>query len=80
MPLIYPLIRDGRFKLGFLQKRLEKRRQKMGEKYRARYTRHFARPMIHEQDLQHEELLACQPEAWAKLVKQIALGETEEKA
>ena len=133
VPLIYPLIRDGRFKLGFLQKRLERRRQemgeyveafmqmfggarpyvtkrscrnqfysdlvtplpdhidtpteihvfyalKMGEKYRARYMRHFARPMIHEQDLQHEELLACQPEAWAKLVKQIALGETEEKA
>ena len=31
VPLIYPLIRDGRFKLGFLQKRLEKRRQDMGE-------------------------------------------------
>ena len=132
VPLIYPLIRDGRFKLGFLQKRLEKRRAemgeyveafmkmfggarpyvtkrscqnqfysdlitplpdhidtptqihvfyalKMGEKYRERYLRHFAHPVIHEQDLQHEELLTCQPETWARLVKQIALGETEEK-
>ncbi len=47
---------------------------KMGEKYRARYERHFAHPVIHEQDLQHEELLACHPEGWARLVKSIALG------
>lgn len=126
LPLIYPLIRDGRFKLGFLNKRLEKRRQemgayveafmqmfggarpyvsmqscknqfysdmitplpdhldtpteihvfyalKMGEKYRARYQQHFADPVLHEQDLQHEELLACYPEQWAKLVKEICL-------
>ena len=45
---------------------------KMGEKYRARYLRHFAHPMIHEQNLQHEELLACYPEQWAALVKGIA--------
>ena len=45
---------------------------KMGEKYRARYERHFAHPFIHEQDLQHEELLACYPEQWSELVKQIA--------
>ena len=38
---------------------------KMGEKYRARYTRHFAHPVIHEQDMQHEELLACHPGEWA---------------
>lgn len=48
--------------------------KKMGEKYRARYQQHFAHPIIHEQDLQHEELLACQPEAWAKLVKNILGG------
>ena len=48
---------------------------KMGEKYRARYEQHFAHPVIHEQDLQHEELLACYPEKWAQLVKSIAEGE-----
>lgn len=47
----------------------------MGEKYRARYERHFAHPIIHEQDLWHEELLACYPERWAQLVKRIAQGE-----
>lgn len=48
--------------------------KKMGEKYRARYQQHFAHPIIHEQDLQHEELLACQPGAWEKLVKNILGG------
>ena len=128
VPLIYPLIRDGKFSLRFLQKRLEKRQAemsayvkafmdifggarpyvtlqscknqfysdlvtplpdklevpgtefhifyalKMGEQYRARYEQHFAHPVIHEQDLQHEELLACYPEQWAALVKEITLG------
>lgn len=41
---------------------------KMGEKYRARYLKHFSHPVIHEQDLLHEELLACLPEDWAELV------------
>ena len=126
LPLLYPLIRDGRFKARFLQKRLEKRRRemeayvdafmgmfggarpyitlrscknqfysdlvtplpdkidvpgteihifyamKMGEKYRARYEQHFAHPVIHQQDLRHEELLACHPKQWAQLVKSIA--------
>ena len=45
----------------------------MGEKYRERYLRHFADPVIHEQDMQHEELLACHPEQWAQLVKSIIL-------
>ena len=126
VPLIYPLIRDGKFGLRFLQNRLKKREEemgdyvrafmsmfggarpyitekscknqfysdlvtplpdkidvpgtqihifyalKMGEKYRARYEQHFAHPVIHEQDLQHEELLACYPERWAQLVKAIA--------
>ena len=48
---------------------------KMGEKYRARYQQHFAHPIIHEQDMQHEELLDCHPEAWVQLVRQIACGE-----
>lgn len=132
LPMIYPLIRDGRFKSRFLQKQMEKRAAemgdyvkafmemfggarpyvtkqscknqfysdlitplpdkidvpgteihifyalKMGEKCRARYQRHFANPVIHEQDLQHEELLACYPEQWAALVKQIAEGKDNE--
>ena len=49
---------------------------KMGEKYRARYHKHFAHPIIHEQDMQHEELLACHPAQWAALVGQIATGES----
>ena len=44
---------------------------KMGEKYRERYERHFIHPVLHEQNLQHEELLACYPEKWAQLVKSI---------
>ena len=47
---------------------------KMGEKYRERYVRHFANPVIHEQNLQHEELLACYPEQWAQLVRSIMEG------
>mgnify|MGYP002679839449 FL=1 len=125
LPMIYPLIRDGRFKSRFLQKQMEKHTAqmgdyvkafmkmfggarpyvtkqscknqfysdlitplpnkinipsteihifyalKMGEKYRARYEQHFAHSVIHEQDMQHEELLACYPEQWAELVKSI---------
>ena len=48
---------------------------KMGEKYRARYQQHFAHPIIHEQDMQHEELLDCHLEEWARLVRRIACGE-----
>ena len=48
---------------------------KMGKKYRLRYLRHFDHPVIHEQKLRHEELLACYPERWAALVKQIVMGE-----
>ena len=129
LPLIYPVIRDGRFKSRFLQKRLEKRAEqmgeyvqafmrmlgggrpyvsmrscrnqfysdlvtplpdgidvpgteihifyalKMGEKYRARYLQHFAHPILHEQDMQHEELLACHPAQWAQLVTACAQEE-----
>ena len=127
LPLIYPVVRDGKFKAKFLQKRLDKRAResgdyvkaflkmfgdarpyvtmqscknqfysdlitplpdkihvpgteihifyalKMGKKYRARYQQHFVHPVLHEQNLQHEELLACHPEQWAHLVKSIAL-------
>ncbi len=41
---------------------------KMGEKYRDRYLKHLAHPVIHEQDLRHEELLACYPEKWTEEV------------
>lgn len=41
---------------------------KMGEKYRARYQRHFESPVLHELDPQHEELLACYPEEWAEQI------------
>lgn len=44
---------------------------KMGKKYRKRYLRHFKNPVLHEQNMQHEELLACRPERWAQLVKAI---------
>ena len=125
LPMIYPLIRDGRFKSRFLQRQMEKWRReagayadaflemfggarpyvtqrscknrfysdlvtplpekiavpgteihifyalKMGAKYRARYERHFAHPILYEQDLRHEELLACYPAQWAQLVKSI---------
>ena len=125
LPMLYPLIRDGKFKSKFLRKQMEKRAEqmpgyvqafmemfggarpyvtkkscknqfysdlitplpdkidvpgteihifyalKMGAKYRERYLQHFAHPVIHEHDLQHEELLACYPEKWAQLVKSI---------
>ncbi len=46
---------------------------KMGEKYRARYLAHFRDPVIHEQDMRHEEFLAVYPEEWCALVKTICL-------
>ena len=49
----------------------------MGEKYRARYLKHFAHPVIHEQDMGHEKFLAREPAQWAALVKRIALGVQE---
>lgn len=126
-PLVYPLVRDGKFKLGLLNHRMEKRLEtdpeytgafmrmfggarpfitlescknqfysdlitplpdhldtatemhifyalKMGDQYRARYLQHFAHPILHERDLQHEELLVCRPAEWAELVKEICLS------
>lgn len=130
MPLLYPLVRDGKFKLGLLNERMKERvahdpmytgaflrlfseprpyvsaascknqfysdlvtplpdkldtpteihvfyALKMGEKYRARYLQHFAHPILHEQDLRHEELLVRYPDRWAALVKEICLGAGE---
>lgn len=127
LPVLYPLVRDGKFSMRFMQKRLEKRKRempeyaeafmemfgsarpyvtkkscknqfysdlitplpqkidvpgteihifyatKMGEKYEERYREHFAEPVIHRQELEHEELLACYPEKWTALVKSIIL-------
>jgi hypothetical protein len=42
---------------------------KMGKKYLGRYQRHFADPDIRYHDLQHEELLVCEPQKWAEEVK-----------
>lgn len=125
LPLLFPMLRDGKFKSRLLRRKMEKRMRErgdygaafmrmlggkrpyltqqscknqfysdlvtplpdkldvpgteihifyalgMGEKYRARYEQHFAHPVIHEQDMQHEELLACHPQEWAALVRSI---------
>lgn len=47
--------------------------KKMGERYPARYRRHFKNPVIHEHDLRHEELLGVYPHEWCQLVKEICL-------
>ena len=47
--------------------------KKMGEKYLERYRKYFRDPVIHEQNLRHEELLGVYPEEWCKLVRKICL-------
>jgi hypothetical protein len=42
---------------------------KMGEKYLKRYQKHFANPDIRYHNLQHEELLVCEPQKWVDEVK-----------
>ena len=128
LPMIYPFLTTGRFRLPFLNRKLEKWRKagdgyvdafigmmrgagvdlsfitkeslrnqfysdlitplpdaidpagteihilyalKMGVKYRARYHRHFAHPVLHELDMQHEELLAVHPKEWVELIEDI---------
>ena len=44
---------------------------KMGEQYLRRYEQHFKSPVIHRQDMEHEELLVCHPDEWAALVKEV---------
>ncbi|HML47468.1 MAG TPA: alpha/beta hydrolase [Clostridia bacterium] len=48
---------------------------KMGEKYLARYNRHFHKPDIVAFDLRHEELLAVYPEKWVDCVEKVCLRE-----
>lgn len=48
--------------------------KKMGEKYLARYNKYFKSPVIHEQDMRHEELLGVHPKEWCALVEEICLG------
>lgn len=47
--------------------------KKMGEKYLERYKKYFKDPVIHEQDMRHEELLGVYPEDWCSLVEKICL-------
>lgn len=47
--------------------------KKMGEKYLERYRRYFKNPVIHTQDMRHEELLGVHPMEWCALVEQICL-------
>lgn len=47
--------------------------KKMGEKYLERYKKYFKNPIIHTQDMRHEELLGVYPEEWCALVKDICL-------
>lgn len=47
--------------------------KKMGEKYLERYHKYFKSPIIHEQDMRHEELLGLHPKEWCELVEKICL-------
>ena len=47
--------------------------KKMGEKYLTRYKKYFKNPIIHTQDMRHEELLGVYPDEWCALVKEICL-------
>jgi len=46
---------------------------KMGEEYLHRYQKHFANPVIHRFDMEHEELLVLYPHQWAEKVKEVCL-------
>ena len=46
---------------------------KMGEKYRKRYYQHFAKPVLHEFNMKHEELLACHKEEWVRTIEEICI-------
>lgn len=45
--------------------------KKMGAKYLDRYKKHFVNLVIHEFDMEHEELLVLYPEQWAEEVKNL---------
>ena len=46
---------------------------KMGEEYLSRYQKHFANPVIHRFDMEHEELLVLYPQQWSEKVKEVCL-------
>lgn len=46
---------------------------KMGEKYLERYKKYFKNPVIHTQNMRHEEFLGVYPDEWCALVKDICL-------
>lgn len=45
--------------------------EKMGTKYEDRYKKHFINPILHRQNMMHEELLFVHPEEWVKLVEKV---------
>ena len=47
--------------------------KKMGEKYLERYKKYFKDPIIHTQDMRHEEFLGVYPNKWCTLVRDICL-------
>lgn len=46
---------------------------KMGEKYLQRYETYFKAPVIHRQNMRHEEFLGLHPAEWCALVEEICL-------
>lgn len=46
---------------------------KMGEEYLRRYQKHFVDPVIHQFDMEHEELLVLYPEQWVIAVQEVCL-------
>lgn len=46
---------------------------KMGNEYLSRYRKHFTDPIIHQFEMEHEELLVLYPERWATKVKEVCL-------
>lgn len=47
--------------------------KKMGEKYLERYKKYFKNPIIHEQDMRHEEFFGLHTDEWISLVEEICL-------
>ena len=47
--------------------------KKMGEKYLERYQKYFKDPIIHEQDMRHEEFMGLHTDEWCALVEEICL-------
>lgn len=46
---------------------------KMGKEYLNRYYKHFKNPDIIVHDLEHEELLACNPKEWVNVIKKCVI-------